>query len=261
MNNVNLQTELKECSDAIKYAERILRKAPAGTLIAAEYNNHSRYYIREDKKDKHGRYISKSNTKLISELAQKAYAKKLLKVATDRKKQIIKLITMENSDSIKDVYYKFSKSKQDFIIPFVITDEDFAKKWLDVKYDRFYEPIGDDVIYTERGEAVRSKSEKILADKFLTMNIPYHYEKPLWLKGYGDVHPDFTLLNTKTRKEYYWEHLGMMDNVQYLDKTIKKIELMKRNGIFEGENLILTYETSTHPLNMKVVESMLERYF
>jgi hypothetical protein len=92
------------------------------------------------------------------------------------------------------------------------------------------------------------------------MNIPYHYECPLQLKGYGTVYPDFMLLNRRTRKEYYYEHLGIMDQPDYCEKAIRKIETYEKNGIYNGEQLLLSYETSRQPLNMKSVERMIERY-
>lgn len=107
---------------------------------------------------------------------------------------------------------------------------------------------------------MRSKSEKILADKLYAMNIPYVYEIPLYLRGYGDVRPDFMVLNKRTRKEYYWEHLGMMDDREYCEKTIRKIECYEKNGIFPGKNLLLTYETEMHPLNGRVVEEIIREY-
>ena len=64
---------------------------------------------------------------------------------------------------------------------------------------------------TEKGERVRSKSEKILADYFYRNNILYQYEKPLYLKGYGTIYTDFTFLSKKTRKEIYWEHEGIVN--------------------------------------------------
>lgn len=59
--------------------------------------------------------------------------------------------------------------------------------------------------YTAKGEKVRSKSEVIIADVLSREGIPYRYEYPLYLKGIGKVHPDFTVLNVKQRKEIYWE--------------------------------------------------------
>ena len=105
----------------------------------------------------------------------------------------------------------------------------------------FYE--GTAVIITEKGERVRSKSEKILADYFYRNNIIYKYEKPLFLKGYGTVYPDFTFLSRKTGEEIYWEHEGMMDKSDYAKTAVKKLESYQKNGIYLGERLIATFET------------------
>ena len=52
--------------------------------------------------------------------------------------------------------------------------------------------VTDPVILTEKGERVRSKSEKIMADYFYRNGIFYKYERPLYLPGVGIVYPDFT---------------------------------------------------------------------
>ena len=74
------------------------------------------------------------------------------------------------------------------------------------------------------------------------MNIPYCYEVPLYLKGYGYVKPDFKVLNVATRKEY-WEHYGMMDNKDYIIKALKKKNSYLSNNFIVGDNLIETYES------------------
>ena len=61
------------------------------------------------------------------------------------------------------------------------------------------------VILTEKGERVRSKSEKIMADYFYRNGIEYKYECPLYLKGMGIVYPDFTFLSKKTGITYETE--------------------------------------------------------
>ncbi len=105
---------------------------------------------------------------------------------------------------------------------------------------------------------VRSKSEKILADKFYMQGSPYVYEIPIYLEKFGYIHPDFIVLNKRTRKEYFWEHFGLMDQVEYCEKAIRKIESYQRTGIHQGLQLILTYETRNHPLNMRVVEELIQ---
>lgn len=61
---------------------------------------------------------------------------------------------------------------------------------------------GEPVILTNRGERVRSKSEKIIADCFFRKGIPYKYECPLYLKGLGIIYPDFTILSKKQDRKF-----------------------------------------------------------
>ncbi|MBQ7581893.1 MAG: hypothetical protein IJU25_03645, partial [Lachnospiraceae bacterium] len=116
------------------------------------------------------------------------------------------------------------------------------------------------VIYTEKGERVRSKSEKILADIFYKNGISYKYEKPLYLTGYGMVYPDFTFLSQRTGQEIFWEHEGRMDDPAYAVSAVKKIDLYESNGIFVGERLILTYETQESAINTQDIKRKVQRY-
>ncbi|SFH72967.1 hypothetical protein SAMN04487830_106120 [Pseudobutyrivibrio sp. OR37] len=61
---------------------------------------------------------------------------------------------------------------------------------------------------------VRSKSEKIIADALEKYNVPYQYEPMLEL-GYNTIYPDFVVLNLRTRKTVYWEHLGLVSDIEY----------------------------------------------
>lgn len=53
---------------------------------------------------------------------------------------------------------------------------------------------------------------------------------------------------------------GMLDNPEYARTAAKKIELYEKNGIFPGDNLILTFETSTQILDKKILELLVQRY-
>ena len=91
-------------------------------------------------------------------------------------------------------------------------------------------------------------------------DIPYRYEAPLKINGAGTIHPDFTVLNVRTRKEYYREHLGRMDDPSYAENALQRIALYEKNSIFPGNKLILSFETMTHPINTKNIEKTIEFY-
>ena len=155
---------------------------------------------------------------------------------------------------------KLHTQRQLLVTPVEPIWEKELAKWYDSEYHgkEFYEGTAE--IVTEKGERVRSKSEKILADYFYRNNILYQYEKPLYLKGYGTIYPDFTFLSKKTRKEIYWEQEGMMDKPEYAKSAVKKIESYQRNGIHLGERLLLTFETELTVLNSQIVEELVEKY-
>ena len=73
-------------------------------------------------------------------------------------------------------------------------------------------------------------------------------------------HPDFMCLNVRTRKEFYWEHFGLMDNFEYAQNTAGKLRLFAENNIFPGQNLIITMETQAEPLVTQFVERLIKTF-
>ena len=72
--------------------------------------------------------------------------------------------------------------------------------------------------------------------------------------------PDFTVLNKRTRVQRFHEHLGRMDDPKYINKNIYKLRLYEKNGIYVGDQLILTYESKDRPLDMNHRERLIQRY-
>jgi predicted nuclease of restriction endonuclease-like RecB superfamily len=115
----------------------------------------------------------------------------------------------------------------------------------------------DPELYSENGERMRSKSEVMIANTLLHLGFPYIYEKPLKLKSYGTVYPDFTLWDFQNSCEVYWEHFGMMDDPDYLQKALAKISDYEACGLMLGQRLIITFETMRMPLSSKPLENKL----
>jgi hypothetical protein len=83
---------------------------------------------------------------------------------------------------------------------------------------------------TARGEAVRSKSEVIIADHLAHRNIRYKYEKALTM-GEITKYPDFTIEDDDAGITYFWEHCGMLADPQYREKWKAKEHWYRQNGI------------------------------
>ena len=197
---------------------------------------------------------------LVKKLAQKSYDKKIKRLVDERIKQLQKLCNEYRDDEILTIYESLSEVRKELVVPVEPTWEQILGNWKEMSYVGKSFAEGAPEIYTKRGERVRSKSEKIIADTFFDMGIEYKYECPISLKGYGTVYPDFTIMSIKLGKEIYWEHEGRMDDPKYAESAVRKIDSYMKNGIFPGDNLILTYETSTYVLNDYSIKMMIEKY-
>lgn len=196
---------------------------------------------------------------LAQRLAQKAYDEKVVGYTEKVIANIERLLKIYGDEEIEKIYACEHPERQKLIWPVEPTYEQRLDKWLNTPYQGKGFAEETPVIQTNSGIRVRSKSEKILADYFDSMGLVYKYECPINLKGYGTVYPDFTFLSRDGR-EIYWEHEGMMDNPDYAGKAIQKIELYEKNGIFPGDNLILTFETRATSINTGVIREMVKKY-
>lgn len=240
--------------------ESQLKDAPQGTMRLSSSKNQVQYYHCMPGEKENGRYISKTKEQMIRRLAQKSYDERVVKLAEKRLAQIRRITKDYDVDEIEKLFLNEHRERKKLIRPVEPTWEQRVEMWLSEDYTRKEFQEGMPVILTEKGERVRSKSEKILADYFYRNKIIYKYECPLYLKGYGIVHPDFTFLSRKTKQEIYWEHDGRMDDPAYAQNAVRKILAYEENEIYPGERLILTFETEKTVLNTKSIERLARKY-
>ena len=228
-------------------------------LKVCKKNKSYQYYEMNYRKNEKPKYISKTNIDMAKQLAQRDYENQLIKVMEEEIASIKLYLRSMPETIFEDVYDSLMEGRRIIVIPAVMTDEEYTNIWQNEKYNtKKIRP--DDIGYeTQRGEKVRSKSEVIIADALYYAGVPYHYEKPLKI-GNKVIYPDFTVLNVRTRKEFYWEHLGMLDNEDYLDKALRKLDNYELHGIREGNNLILTRETAKFPINISNVKDKINHY-
>ena len=261
-------TELKEIllqeqerlENILRRTEEGLRNPPQGTLRISFSGKWVQYYHCMPDGKRNGTYIPKIQGKLIHELAQKSYDEKIMRLVQKRLSQLKKITKDYENDELERIFRKETKERQKLIQPVEPVWEQQLKAWESVDYNKkeFREEMP--VILTERGERVRSKSEKILADYFYRNGISYKYECPLYLNGFGTVYPDFTFLSKRTRQEIYWEHDGRMDDPAYARNAVRKIQAYEKNDIYPGERLILTFETEKDLLDTRLLKKLVFKY-
>lgn len=262
-----LQEELIQLKKIVEKAEERLTSAPAGSLRVRSWNGRTEFYYKNDNTDNkkesrsNGRYLKKQEESLAKELIQKDYDMAVIKRAKVRIKAIEKFLEVYEKTSLQQLYQNTAPKRKKMLEEAILSDEEYAKRWQEVVYEgkKF---LDDEVeIITERGERVRSKSEKIIADKLYALGIPYRYEYPLVLNGNVRVYPDFTILKLPEREEVYLEHFGRMDDEDYVDSVMYKLSTYEKNRIYLGVNLFVTHETGKNPLNTRALDGMLKSLF
>ena len=121
---------------------------------------------------------------------------------------------------------------------------------------------------TTKGEAVRSKSEVIIASLLAAHNIDYSYEKPFAGTDGSVRYPDFTIDNAETGEIYLWEHCGMLHDGQYKQRWDRKLEWYRKQGVLpytEGTGaqatLIITEDDATGGISADVIEVLIRKIF
>lgn len=207
-------------------------------------------------------YIKKDDLHIAKHLAQQEYDRKIRQIAARQLFLIQRFLKEYDETKLDNVFQNLHPARRALIQPRVPNWDLFLTEWYNAKPQATLNKA-ETGFETDHGELVRSKSEKIIADKYFKLGIPYQYEKPLTLLDGSrpiTLHPDFTLLKKGDFREYYHEHFGMMDSPDYCRSVLKKISLYRNNGIYEGERLFITLESAQNPLNIKEFEALMRHH-
>ena len=252
--SVNLDKAIKTISETLETSKDL----PDLRLRIQHHQNRTSYYLCDRNKSGNGHYTN--DVSLASRIAQHDYDMKVQNCLEHQSHALHNFLDSCDPRSIFRIYDSLSPDRKKIVRPFIVPDDTYAEIWCSQSYEPFTTEQDNAIIPTNNGEMVRSKSEKILADRFAALGIPYKYEVPLQLSGGLTIRPDFTLLNVRLRKEFYWEHFGMMDDPDYVAKALKKIERYIKTGFFPFEKLLISHETKSSPLDMKLVEYIIQRF-
>lgn len=240
----------------LKEEKRKNRLTEHEKLRCKKQKNSFQYYIG-------GKFVGKrAKMEHIRALAVAEYHDKLLRALNIEIRALQR--AMQTDQKLSDVYRCMHKGKQVLFQPEYSPVEMIIQKFEKEEYVGLGFSENDPAGYiTNRGERVRSKSEKIIADELDRQGIPYKYEKPLKLNVDGmvkDFYPDFTALNISTGEVKYLEHLGMMDNPHYYKNTLAKLDAYEKNGLLIGRDIILLHESFSRPLNTRSVVNYIKEF-
>ena len=205
MNKTEIKKTLMRREEELKKLASKISKhsslSAEGTINVKRLKNSFRFFCR---KEGELTYLGANKKDEIRMLCTKLYAIKLKKAAETEASQISQCLSILNKGKDSDVeavYSQLPEYIRENTNPSIITDDGYAEKWQAEKYQNRWEGKGFKY-ETPRGERVRSKSEWMIASMLADAGVPYRYEETVGLHELygGAFHPDFTVLNKRTRK-------------------------------------------------------------
>ena len=255
----NIQARYELISALTLNLHKKINESPDGRIKIRKVRGYISYYRSFDRDGK-DIYLGKDEMELVEALLQKSYFEHVLKASEAEAGYLKKMLEGYPDPIAEDVYDLLTEERQQHVRPIILPDDQFIRQWEEKPFE--HKPFKEGAPYYEtiRGERVRSKSEQIIADRLHAKKIPYRYECPLKV-GKDIIHPDFTILRMSDRKELYVEHCGKMDDPGYSQDMVIRMNRYALAGIHQGEKLFLTYESSSSPFDVRVLDRMIEDLF
>ena len=234
-----------------------LSQMPPGKLIYSRTDKYVKYFHSHNGVKK---YLPKSKLNFIRSLAEKRYIQSQITDLSLEEQALIAYHKVLDSVPSSTQEFLSNPALSNLLNPHQLSLTANIEKWESAEYEKNpYYPEG----LTHpglNGHLFRSKSEAAIDAELFRAGIPHHYEEAIHF-GEKTYFPDFTILSPKSNRLVYWEHFGIMDDPDYIEKCIQKIHVYTKNGIFPGRNLILTYEDLSNPLGLDVIQQQISMFF
>jgi len=264
LNQLQTKNRINIIKQELSTIESELKSMPPGKFYSTINGNNTKWFYVLDNKPS---YLPKKERALAQKLAQKNYLENK-KSILQRELKSLKYYSkyhLDNYQSEIDSLLIDPRYKNLFPLEYEYKNNNdskikAAKEWLSESYETNPSHPEKLTHNTLSGIKVRSKSEELIANLLFHKHIPFRYECQLILEGRA-FYPDFTLLNQIDNSIWYLEHLGMMDNPQYVTSFTNKLQIFCRNGIIPDVNLILTYETDMNFLDINLLNQKLDYFF
>ena len=254
----DLITRSELLAKSIDDIEKKIKLLPEGRINVKNRKDKAYYYL--DESESGEKYLGPDDADLVKDLIQKDYLKRVLKEVKNELQALERMQKIYPGTLAEDVFDQLSFGRKLQVKPINICDDEFAAKWMATPYKK--KPFKKDTteFYTLKHERVRSKSEVIIADRLRAKGIPYRYECPLKV-GNKIIHPDFSILRMSDRRVLYHEHCGKMGDPKYVEDMLIRAKDYNNAGIILGDRLFYTFESETTPLDITLLDNIIEQHY
>lgn len=252
-----IKQEVQRVSGKINETEKQLAQFPEGHLSCLNNGPYTKWYhVLPGGRE----YIPKKDRNLAEQLAYKQFFDAHLQDLKREQDALQAYLSHYQNPSLKTEILMENSQYTQLLTNVCKTINQEMAEWAKAPYDRNTAHPEYLRFKSVSGNIVRSKSESFIDQALYMRGIPFRYEAALTINDIT-LYPDFTIRHPYTGNLWLWEHFGMMDSEPYIQKTLQKLRIYFSNGYIPTINLITTYESQKHPLDMETVMEVVQHYF
>ena len=261
---INLAAQIQRLESEIAAVLNILnREVPDGRLIARKTADGNYRYTRKIRSETgvyKELYLGQDHYKEAFQIAEKLTAEQRLCDLQKHLELLKTLFQLQKTESQEASFLRRHPGIASLLAgtPGLINEQ--ANAWKHTAYNRnqkYPEQIRYPTVIP--GLLVRSKSEADIISRLEHYGVPYHYDEICSI-GNTELAIDLLCINTTSGKFWYWDHRGMMDQENYVNKTLYCESQYYKAGFIPWINMIVTTETKEHPLDIQWVDTIIQYY-
>ena len=214
------------------------------------------------------RYIGNESKQEVAEIKEKRFLKAALKKLDERISMLEKgagmLVPVDPEKINEELPEVYRLSPEKIRMVFGQGEEEAwyesavaEKARMDAKYGIKYR---DDLKHMAKdGTRMRSKSEVLIANEFISRGIPYVYEMPVFA-GNILMHPDFCFYSYSRGRVMLWEHAGKLGDSDYMTGFSDKMDTYIRKGFVPCVDILFTFDTKRGDLDTRMIDAIIDEY-
>ena len=237
--------------------EKKLARLPKGFLSMTEQNGHQ-YYSKcvEGKK----LYLGLGNAKEVLQLQQRRLLTELIKNIEKNESLLKRFVRDYREVSPQLIAQTLGKAYQcSDLAETILQGNKNYKKWGDQPYERNNRYPEGLIHRTIKGDMVRSKSEVIIANTLYPKLLQYRYEE-LTKVGKYIFAPDFKIAVPRQNKIKILEHFGMMNNSEYREKALWKINVYLEEGYKPYDDVLFTFDDADGGIDTQILDTLINSF-
>lgn len=230
---------------------------PSGHL---SFRSNHYYHVLQKDGTRKEKVIPPNDFQLIRDLQEKRHIQKALPILKNNIKAYDNFLAKFQPYDILDIHKTIPVPYKDFdCSPLLLAGDIHPEIWKTEDYATNTSHPEHLIHHSEGGIITRSKSEAMIATKLEQHGLFFRYDS---VEKFGAHHysPDFKILHPSKRRIIYWEHLGLIDDPSYSRNAMDRIRTYGENGIYAGDNLIITWESKHDPLTYSHISDRIQRH-